>query len=40
LEYYVHRDWEPEATLPWHHLQGPLPINTLIKHRAESLAIV
>jgi radical SAM superfamily enzyme YgiQ (UPF0313 family) len=40
LEYYVHRDWDPDATLPWSHLQGPLPINTLIKHRAESLAIV
>jgi radical SAM superfamily enzyme YgiQ (UPF0313 family) len=40
LEYYVHSDWDPQVTLPWSHLQGPLPTNTLIKHRAESLATI
>jgi radical SAM superfamily enzyme YgiQ (UPF0313 family) len=40
LEYYVYRDWDPQVTLPWSHLQGPLPTNTLIKHRAESLATI
>lgn len=32
LEYYVHENWSLEQTLPWSHLQGPLPEATLIKH--------
>ena len=34
LAYYVHEDWETGQTLPWSHLQGPLPEATLIKHLA------
>ncbi|WP_414528576.1 B12-binding domain-containing radical SAM protein [Nodularia chucula] len=36
LEYYVHSHWSTEQTLPWHHLQGPLPQSTLLKHLAEA----
>uniref|UniRef100_A0A832H1D7 Radical SAM protein n=1 Tax=Oscillatoriales cyanobacterium SpSt-402 TaxID=2282168 RepID=A0A832H1D7_9CYAN len=32
LDYYVHENWKPEQTLPWNHLQGPLPQSTLLKH--------
>ncbi|MEO0866986.1 MAG: radical SAM protein [Cyanobacteria bacterium J06642_11] len=32
LDYYVHADWSLEQTLPWDHLEGPLPKATLIKH--------
>ncbi len=32
LEFYVHKDWPTEQTLPWDHLEGPLPKSTLIKH--------
>lgn len=32
LDYYVHTNWQPEQTLPWSHLHGPLPQATLIKH--------
>ncbi|HIK19047.1 MAG TPA: radical SAM protein [Leptolyngbyaceae cyanobacterium M33_DOE_097] len=32
LDYYVHADWQPGQTLPWSHLQGPLPEATLLKH--------
>ncbi|WP_448560840.1 B12-binding domain-containing radical SAM protein [Trichothermofontia sp.] len=32
LEFYVHDRWSPEQTLPWNHLQGPLPVATLLKH--------
>ncbi|PSB03369.1 B12-binding domain-containing radical SAM protein [Merismopedia glauca] len=32
LEYYVHQDWHTEQVLPWHHLQGALPVSTLTKH--------
>ncbi|MDX2232096.1 MAG: radical SAM protein [Leptolyngbyaceae cyanobacterium bins.349] len=39
LEYYVHADWPVEQTLPWHHLQGPLPPTTLIKHLNTAIAI-
>ena len=37
LDYYVHDNWEIESVLPWQHLQGPLPQQTLIKHLNESL---
>lgn len=32
LEYYVHDHWDLAQILPWHHLQGPLPLATLQKH--------
>ncbi|MEY3828177.1 MAG: hypothetical protein RLZZ148_3005, partial [Cyanobacteriota bacterium] len=32
LDFYVYRDWRLEQILPWHHLRGPLPQETLIKH--------
>ncbi len=38
LEFYVHRDWSTEVPLPWEHLQGPLPVATLEKHRQEAVA--
>ncbi|MEM7062990.1 MAG: radical SAM protein [Cyanobacteria bacterium P01_B01_bin.77] len=32
LDFYVHADWPLEQTLPWEHLEGPLPKATLVKH--------
>jgi hypothetical protein len=32
LEFYVHSNWQTDQTLPWSHLQGPLPQATLEKH--------
>jgi len=32
LDYYVHENWNLETILPWHHLQGAVPITTLKKH--------
>jgi len=32
LDFYVHDDWPLDATLPWQHLQGPLPAATLKSH--------
>lgn len=32
LEFYVHDRWSTTQTLPWSHLQGPLPAATLVKH--------
>ncbi|MFM8603959.1 MAG: B12-binding domain-containing radical SAM protein, partial [Cyanobium sp.] len=34
----VHERWDPAATLPWAHLRGPLPPDTLRAHRHEALA--
>jgi radical SAM superfamily enzyme YgiQ (UPF0313 family) len=39
LAFYVHQQWSTETTLPWHHLHGPLSVDTLAKHQAEALAI-
>jgi radical SAM superfamily enzyme YgiQ (UPF0313 family) len=39
LEYYVHAQWSLAQTLPWSHLQGPLPEATLIKHLATATDI-
>jgi len=36
LEYYVNEDYEVDRVLPWHHLQGPLPSETLRKHLDEA----
>ena len=38
LDFYVHGDWATDAPLPWDHLQGPLPVSTLQKHRQEAVA--
>ena len=32
----VHTTWSPERVLPWQHLEGPLPLATLIRHQAEA----
>ncbi|KKJ00345.1 B12-binding domain-containing radical SAM protein [Prochlorothrix hollandica] len=37
LSFYVHDTWDVDQVLPWHHLQGPLPLATLQKHQAEAL---
>ncbi|MEY3735508.1 MAG: hypothetical protein RLZZ624_567, partial [Cyanobacteriota bacterium] len=37
-ESVIHDRWETTRVLPWAHLQGPLPLQTLIRHRQESLA--
>ncbi len=39
LDFYVHQDWSTDQTLPWSHLQGPLPQTTLLKHRQEAVAL-
>ena len=36
LDYYVYTNWQLEQTLPWSHLQGPLPQATLLKHLASA----
>jgi radical SAM superfamily enzyme YgiQ (UPF0313 family) len=38
LDYYVHQNWSVQDLLPWSHIQGPLPVNTLIKHLETSVA--
>ncbi len=38
LDYYVHADWQTDSILPWHHLVGPLPLTTLVKHLQDALA--
>ncbi|MFB2833702.1 B12-binding domain-containing radical SAM protein [Floridanema evergladense] len=38
LDYYVHGNWDLEQVLPWSHLQGPLPVATLQKHRSMAIA--
>lgn len=38
LEFYVHANWSTEQFLPWHHIQGPLPQATLIKHMHSAMA--
>ncbi|MDB9525737.1 radical SAM protein [Oscillatoria sp. CS-180] len=32
LEFYVHDDWDRNQPLPWDHIHGPLPKQTLLKH--------
>jgi radical SAM superfamily enzyme YgiQ (UPF0313 family) len=39
LDFYVHQDWPVDRPLPWSHIQGPLPIATLIKHLETSAAM-
>ena len=33
----VHHTWSNDRVLPWSHLRGPLPAETLARHRAEAL---
>lgn len=33
----IHQRWDTGRVLPWGHLQGPLPVATLAKHREEAL---
>ncbi len=37
LDFYVHQEWPTDQALPWQHLQGPLPVATLIKHRDSAM---
>lgn len=32
IEFYVHQQWDTDQALPWQHLNGPLPLPTLVKH--------
>ena len=36
LDFYVHEQWPTDQTLPWEHLAGPLPKETLAKHLLEA----
>lgn len=38
LDFYVFANWPTDQVLPWAHLQGPLPQNTLIKHMETAMA--
>ena len=38
LNDYVHTNWRTDSILPWSHIQGPLPTNTLIKHLESAVA--
>jgi radical SAM superfamily enzyme YgiQ (UPF0313 family) len=37
-EEVVHASWSAERVLPWQHLEGPLPLKTLVSHQAEALS--
>jgi radical SAM superfamily enzyme YgiQ (UPF0313 family) len=36
----IHAGWEGRRVLPWDHLEGPLPRDTLLRHRREALGAV
>ena len=38
-EEVIHARWDEQRVLPWSHLEGPLPVATLAKHRAEALSL-
>ena len=38
-EEVIHGRWDDQRVLPWSHLEGPLPVATLAKHRAEALSL-
>ncbi|MEP0799827.1 B12-binding domain-containing radical SAM protein [Funiculus sociatus GB2-A5] len=40
LDYYVHANWSLEQVLPWSHLAGPLPVETLQKHLATAQSLM
>ena len=37
LDFYVYDSWPCDRVLPWQHLRGPLPQETLEKHRATAV---
>ncbi len=37
-EEVVHASWSAERVLPWQHLEGPLPVKTLVSHQAQALS--
>ncbi|NEP39628.1 MAG: radical SAM protein [Okeania sp. SIO2H7] len=39
LDFYAYENWDLEQILPWHHLQGPLPKDTLKKHLKDSISL-
>ncbi|CAN1211932.1 B12-binding domain-containing radical SAM protein [Tumidithrix helvetica PCC 7403] len=39
LDWFVHQTWSSDRILPWQHLQGALPVGTLLKHLASSLEV-
>ena len=40
LEHYWRRDYDADAVLPWSHLQGPLPKETLKKHLEDAQQVM
>jgi hypothetical protein len=34
----VHHTWADDHILPWCHLDGPLPSDTLLKHQRQALS--
>ena len=36
MDFYVYDEWELDLILPWSHLKGPLPVETLKKHLGEA----
>jgi radical SAM superfamily enzyme YgiQ (UPF0313 family) len=38
LDFYVYENWDLEQVLPWNHLQGPLPVDTLKKHFQDAIS--
>ncbi|CBN59019.1 MULTISPECIES: B12-binding domain-containing radical SAM protein [Kamptonema] len=36
IDFYVHAEWKLDLVLPWSHLKGPLPVETLKKHLGEA----
>jgi radical SAM superfamily enzyme YgiQ (UPF0313 family) len=38
-EEVIHATWQEDRPLPWDHLAGPLPRDTLARHRREALAL-
>jgi radical SAM superfamily enzyme YgiQ (UPF0313 family) len=37
---YVHQTWSMDKVLPWQHLGGALPVQTLEKHRDTAMALI
>ncbi len=37
MDYYVHAEWPLDTVLPWSHIQGPLPLATLLNHRDDAM---
>jgi len=39
MDAIAHEHWSPERVLPWSHVRGPLPVETLHKHREAAIAL-